>query len=305
MIEIYTDGACIGNPGPGGWAAIVVEDGRRSAHSGRPRQRTTNQRMEVQAAIEGLSRTDPGARITVFSDSLYLVNTMTKGWKRNANKDLWAKLDRLVGPRHVDFQWLKGHAGHPLQEEADRLAVQAARLTVSGGAPLSDGEGADPDDGPPSLTHLDEQGRARMVDISAKADTERVAVARGRVLMAPATLELVRSGQVGKGDVLGVARVAGVMAAKKTPDLIPLCHPLLLTHVGVEFELNEADSAVEITATVRTTGKTGVEMEAMTAVAVAALTIYDMAKAADRRMRIDAVRLARKSGGKSGEIVLE
>ena len=97
MIEIYTDGACIGNPGPGGWAAIVVQDGRKAAHSGRPRGRTTNQRMEVQAAIEGLSRTDPGARITVFSDSQYLVNTMSKGWKRNANKDLWAKLDRLVG----------------------------------------------------------------------------------------------------------------------------------------------------------------------------------------------------------------
>lgn len=281
-----------------------MQDGaRQELHGGE--EKTTNNRMEILAVIKGLETLPESSEVTIFSDSQYVVSTMTRNWKRNANKDLWAKLDRLVGPRDVDFRWLKGHAGHPLQEEADRLAVEAAKLTVSGGAPLSGRERADPDDGPPSLTHLDEQGRARMVDISAKADTERVAVARGRVLMAPATLELVRSGQVGKGDVLGVARVAGVMAAKKTPDLIPLCHPLLLTDIRVEFELNEADSAVEITATVRTTGKTGVEMEAMTAVAVAALTIYDMAKAADRSMRIDAVRLARKSGGKSGEIVLE
>ncbi|MEE9284682.1 MAG: cyclic pyranopterin monophosphate synthase MoaC [Dehalococcoidia bacterium] len=144
-----------------------------------------------------------------------------------------------------------------------------------------------------------------MVDISAKADTERVAVAKGRVVMTPATLGLVRSGQGAKGDILAVARVAGIMAAKKTPDLIPLCHPLLITDVAIDFELDEAGSAVEITATVRTTGKTGVEMEAMTAVSVAALTIYDMGKAADRAMRIEAVRLARKSGGKSGDIVLE
>jgi cyclic pyranopterin phosphate synthase len=155
------------------------------------------------------------------------------------------------------------------------------------------------------LTHLDSSGRARMVDISAKADTARVAVARGSVRMRPETLALIQSGRVEKGDVLAVARLAGVMAAKKTHELIPLCHPLLLTDVDVQLYPDEGESAVRIEATVRSTGKTGVEMEALTAVAVAALTVYDMCKAADRAIRIEGVRLVRKSGGKSGEIVLE
>lgn len=158
------------------------------------------------------------------------------------------------------------------------------------------------------LTHVDEEGRARMVDVGAKPDTEREAVARGRVYMRPETLALIRANQLKKGDALGVANVAGILAAKRTHELIPMCHPLLLTHVQVEFTLspNDADPAyVEIEATVRTTGKTGVEMEALTAVAIAALTIYDMAKAVDRAMRISDVRLVRKSGGKSGDLVLE
>jgi cyclic pyranopterin phosphate synthase len=155
------------------------------------------------------------------------------------------------------------------------------------------------------LTHVDSSGRARMVDISAKPDTARVAVARGSVSMQPETLALIQSGRVEKGDVLSVARLAGVMAAKKTHELIPLCHPLLLTDVDVQLYPDKAESAVHIEATVRSTGKTGVEMEALTAVAVAALTVYDMCKAADRAMRIEGVRLVRKSGGKSGEIVLE
>ncbi len=158
------------------------------------------------------------------------------------------------------------------------------------------------------LTHVDEEGRARMVDVGAKPDTEREAVARGRVYMRPETLALIRTNQLKKGDALGVANVAGIMAAKRTHELIPMCHPLLLTHVQVEFTFSPdgADPAyVEIEATVRTTGKTGVEMEALTAVAVAALTIYDMAKAVDRAMRISDVRLVRKTGGKSGEVILE
>ena len=160
-----------------------------------------------------------------------------------------------------------------------------------------------------TLTHLDAQGQARMVDVGEKADTERVAVARGRVEMQPATLALIAAGSLAKGDVLAVARVAGIMAAKQTPHLIPLCHPLLLTQVGVEFALRPAEEAeparIEIEATVRTRGKTGVEMEALAAVSVAALTIYDMGKAVDRGMRISDIRLARKAGGKSGAIVLE
>jgi cyclic pyranopterin phosphate synthase len=155
------------------------------------------------------------------------------------------------------------------------------------------------------LSHLDESGRPRMVDITAKPDTARQAIAKGSIYMKPETLALIRTGQVAKGDVLSVAQVAGVMAAKKTHELIPLCHPLLLTDIDVQLQPDEKKSALHITASVRTTGKTGVEMEALTAVAVAALTVYDMCKAVDRGMRIEGVRLARKSGGKSGEIVLE
>ena len=150
------------------------------------------------------------------------------------------------------------------------------------------------------LTHLDAEGRARMVDVSAKDETERIAVAAGSVLMQPATLMLIQSGGVAKGDVLAVARLAGIMAAKRTADLIPLCHPLALTAVEVELVCDPARASVDITATCRVTGRTGVEMEALTAVSVAALTIYDMCKAVDRGMRIADVRLMHKSGGKSG-----
>ncbi|HEX5691328.1 MAG TPA: cyclic pyranopterin monophosphate synthase MoaC [Roseiflexaceae bacterium] len=155
------------------------------------------------------------------------------------------------------------------------------------------------------LTHLDEHGHARMVDVGAKDNTQREAIARGSVQMQPETLALIVSGAAPKGDVLAVARIAGIMAAKRAPDLIPLCHPLLLTHVAVELTPDEQASSIQIEATVRTTGKTGVEMEALTAVSAAALTIYDMCKAVDRGMRIDDIRLAQKRGGKSGEIILE
>ena len=149
------------------------------------------------------------------------------------------------------------------------------------------------------LTHFDERGNAAMVDVSTKPETSRTAIARGRVVMAPETLARIRAGQMGKGDVLGVARIAGIMAAKRTSDLIPLCHPLMLSKVSVELTPVEPD-AVEIEALARVTGQTGVEMEALTAVSVAALTVYDMCKAVDRGMRIEAVRLVHKSGGKSG-----
>ena len=155
------------------------------------------------------------------------------------------------------------------------------------------------------LSHIDEQGRARMVDVGAKPDTQREAVARGLVTMKPETLKLVAEGAISKGEVLSVARVAGIMAAKNTPHLVPMCHPLLLTHVEVDLRLDIDISAIEITATVRTTGKTGVEMEALTAVSGSALTVYDMCKAVDKAMRIEKVRLVSKTGGKSGDIVLE
>lgn len=150
------------------------------------------------------------------------------------------------------------------------------------------------------LTHFDEEGKARMVDVSDKAATERIATAKGAVLMQPATLALIKEGGVKKGDVLSVARLAGIMGAKRTPDLIPLCHPLFLTSVQVDLTLDEARNAVDITATCKLTGKTGVEMEALTAVSVAALTVYDMCKAVDKGMQITDIRLTHKSGGKSG-----
>jgi cyclic pyranopterin phosphate synthase len=155
------------------------------------------------------------------------------------------------------------------------------------------------------LSHLDAEGRARMVDVSGKPDTRREAEAAAVVRMQPETLALIQSGGVPKGDVLAVAELAGVMAAKRTSELIPLCHPLPLDDVQVQATPDEASSSVEIRAVARTTGKTGVEMEALTAVAVAALTVYDMCKAADRAMRVESVRLVRKSGGRSGDVVLE
>jgi cyclic pyranopterin phosphate synthase len=156
-----------------------------------------------------------------------------------------------------------------------------------------------------SLTHLDGQGKAHMVDVTDKAPSVREATAAGEVLMRPETLALIQSDGLPKGDVLAVARVAGIMAAKRTPDLIPLCHPLPITQVSVDFAFDEPRSAIVIQARAKCTGVTGVEMEALTAVSMAALTIYDMCKAVDRGMRIEHIRLLRKSGGRSGEIVLE
>jgi len=152
-----------------------------------------------------------------------------------------------------------------------------------------------------SFTHFDSSGNAAMVDVSAKPVTDRTATARVRVLMRPATAAMIREGSAKKGDVLGVARIAGIMAAKRTSELIPLCHPLPISAVGID--LSAQDDAVEIAATVRTTGQTGVEMEALTAASIAALTVYDMCKSVDRGMRIDALRLVHKAGGKSGEFV--
>jgi cyclic pyranopterin phosphate synthase len=155
------------------------------------------------------------------------------------------------------------------------------------------------------LTHIDASGRPQMVDVSGKPDTQRKAVAKGTVRMGASTLGLLKKGKMAKGDVLAVAQLAGIMAAKQTPNLIPLCHPLLIGDIRIEFSLDEKNSTVEITTTVKSTGKTGVEMEALTATAVTALTIYDMCKAVDPGMRIENIRLVRKSGGKSGTVSLE
>lgn len=155
------------------------------------------------------------------------------------------------------------------------------------------------------LTHLDESGRASMVDVGAKPDSERIAVAEGWVIMHRNTLELIQRGNMKKGDVISVARLAGIMGAKRTADLIPLCHPLALTGIAVDMIVDEARSGLRIEASVRTVGKTGVEMEALTAVSIAALTVYDMGKAVDREMRIEGIRLLEKHGGTRGDYVAE
>ncbi|WP_338498956.1 cyclic pyranopterin monophosphate synthase MoaC [Delftia tsuruhatensis] len=156
-----------------------------------------------------------------------------------------------------------------------------------------------------SLTHFDAQGQAHMVDVGAKPATHRIAVAEGRITMQPETLAIIQSGTAKKGDVLGIARIAGIMAAKKTSDLIPLCHPLALTRVAVEFELLPETSSVRCLATVETVGPTGVEMEALTAVQVALLTVYDMCKAVDKGMVMEGIRVLEKHGGKTGSFVAQ
>ncbi|MCH7627051.1 MAG: cyclic pyranopterin monophosphate synthase MoaC [Chloroflexi bacterium] len=292
MIEIYTDGSCIVNPGPGGWAAIVFDGESKRVLSG-GEQKTTNNRMEILAVVKGLQTVPEASEVTVYSDSQYVINTMTRNWKRNANQDLWEQLDAEVNKRAVKWQWVRGHSGHPLNEEVDKLANGEARnikKALGGGA---------------GLTHVDEAGKAAMVDVGWKSETERVAVAKGSISMKPETLELIKANGFEKGDVLGVARIAGIMGAKNTSQLIPLCHPLPLDQVTVEFEYEDERRAVSITATAKTTARTGVEMEALTAVSVAALTIYDMCKGVDRAMRIGDIRLIRKTGGKSGDIFLE
>ncbi|HAZ31247.1 MAG TPA: cyclic pyranopterin monophosphate synthase MoaC [Dehalococcoidia bacterium] len=293
MIDIYTDGSCSDNPGPGGWAAIVVQDGRQVELKGSV-EGTTSNRMELTAAINGLAHVPEGSEVSIHSDSEYLVNTMTRNWKRRANLDLWHRLDELTAARKVKWVWVEGHSGHPGNERADRLAVEMSACT--GRMPRRQGEGP---------THFDSSGQVYMVDVSEKQITQRAAVAKGAVKMNPSTLELIERGQAAKGDVLAVAQMAGIMAAKRTSELIPLCHPLRLAGVAVEFQLDRERSVVEITATVKASERTGLEMEALTAVAVSALTIYDMCKAVDRGMKIEGIRLVKKTGGKSGTITLE
>jgi len=229
-----------------------------------------------------------------------------------------ATVERLAPEVPAD-RIVVAESGIRLPEDLDRLAAAGARCFLVGETLMREPDVAaatrrvlrlpPPPYPPPQagegregvFTHLDTEGRARMVDVSDKAETDRVAVAGARVVMRPETLERIRSGDVAKGDVLAVARLAGIMAAKRTAELIPLCHPLALTSVGVELACVPERSAVEITATCRLRGRTGVEMEALTAASVAALTVYDMCKAVDRGMAITDVRLLRKSGGRSGD----
>ena len=295
MIDIFTYGSAHGNVGPGGWAAIIIEDGQRRVRSGNEYE-TTKNRMELTAVIRGLEEAPEGTIVTVVSDNQYLVNTITRNSKRKVDQDLWTELNRLIPKRKVQWKLIRDHSVCPQKEEADAIAGREADRLLN--ASIHDGS-------VPMFTHLDWRGRAQMVDVSDKKVTQREAVAKGFVAMMPSTLAQITAHKVDKGDVFAAARLAGIMGAKLTSNLIPLCHPIPLNQVTVELESDPDQSGIRLKATARTDAKTGVEMEALTAVSVAALTIYDMCKSLDRKMRIQSIRLISKRGGKSGDISLE
>ena len=303
-VSIYIGGisqpAGGGERGPGGWAAVLVGTGRRQVLSGHEGGTTTG-RMELTAAVKGLEATVPEAEVTVYSVDEWMVNSVTLVSRRHGDVDLWAELDQLRAARKVTWQTTPARSGTEGEESAEAWAALEAALAQEHhqtGEPVEEAPS-------PRLTHLDSRGQASMVDVGWKEETDREAVARGFVAMAPDTIHLVQEGLVKKGDALATARLAGIMGAKLTSQLIPLCHPIPLDRVTVDLEVDEARGGVMITASARTSAKTGVEMEALTAVSVAALTIYDMCKSADRGMRIHNVRLVSKRGGKSGDFVLE
>ncbi len=235
MIEIYTDGA--NNPvlSQGGWGAVILEDDRKRVFSGMVKKTTSN-RMEIAAALEGILQTPQDAELKIYTDSQYLFGCMAKGWQRRANRDLWEKLDAAVAQRQVGWQWIERDNNNPAHQEAHALATGLASqgkalpsLPAAGqAAPLEASVGDE-------LTHVDALGRPKMVDITEKPDTQREAVAKGRVSMKATTLDRLKKGKMPKGDVLTVAQLAGIMAAKQTPQIIPLCHPLLIGEVKIEF----------------------------------------------------------------------
>lgn len=299
MLEIYTDGAYNPITRDGGWAAVLVEEDRQRVFSGMVTA-TTNNRMEITAALEGLKQTPMGTETTVYTDSQYLYGCMARNWERKANRDLWELMDKEAAQRKVKWEWIDQNVINPYQKEAHNLATAQVNPKEGNQKEASAKAAA-----AVGLTHVDAAGRPKMVDVTEKADTVRESTAKCTVRMQPATFDLIKQGKVAKGDVLTVAQLAGIMGAKQTPYLIPLCHPLLIGEAKVEFKPDEVSSSIEITAMVKITGKTGVEMEALTATAIAALTIYDMCKAVDRGITIDNLRMVRKSGGKSGTIELE
>ena len=342
---IYSDGGAIGNPGPGGFGVVVEADGKTLTLS-RGYRRTTNNRMELMGVIAGLESTSEiatGRRTQVVTDSRYVVDGMSKGWakrwrangwRRNRqgdmalNSDLWGRLLDVVEGRDVEFEWVKGHSGHPQNEMCDAMVREAANLSnndklvdegyedkgrgmMSQSEPFAalvgevDVPGDDDDQPEPDLTHIDSSGEARMVDVGRKGITERVATATCDVLMSERTLSLVRSGGIGKGDVIATAKLAGVMGGKRTAELIPMCHNIPISQIEVDIEELIDGVGLRIESTARATWRTGVEMEAMTAASVAALTVYDMCKSAERGIRVTDLRLIRKSGGKSGDYVAD
>ena len=286
MIQIHTDGSCLGNPGPGGWGAIIIyPDGDVKELSG-SNQDTTNNRMELKAVIEALNFIESGSMIELFSDSLYVINTITKGWKKKANIELWNELDNVIQKHtNISWNWVKGHSGDFYNEKVNDIAQGKAEMVKNN-----------------NLSHVNDEGSVQMVDVGQKSDSERIAVAKGFVKVSQEIISQVLAANNPKGDVLSISRIAGIMAAKKTPELIPLCHQIDLNHVEITIDIDESNSRFVIEASTKSSSKTGVEMESLVAVSITALTIYDMTKAIDHDSLISDIQLVSKKGGKSGNI---
>ncbi len=286
MIQIHTDGSCLGNPGPGGWGAIIIyPDGDVKELSG-SNQDTTNNRMELKAVIEALNFLESGSMIELFSDSLYVINTVTKGWKKKANIELWNELDNLIQKHNnISWNWVKGHSGDFYNEKVNDIAQGKAEMVKKN-----------------NLSHVNEEGSVQMVDVGQKNDSERTAVAKGFVKVSQEIISQVLAANNPKGDVLSISRIAGIMAAKKTPELIPLCHQIDLNHVDITIDIDDENNRFVIEASTKSSSKTGVEMESLVAVSITALTIYDMTKAIDHDSLISDIQLVSKKGGKSGNI---
>ena len=286
MIQIHTDGSCLGNPGPGGWGAIIIyPDGDVKELSG-SNQDTTNNRMELKAVIEALNFLQSGSMIELFSDSLYVINTITKGWKKKANIELWNELDNLIQKHNnISWNWVKGHSGDFYNEKVNDIAQGKAEMVKKN-----------------NLSHVNEEGSVQMVDVGQKNDSERTAVAKGFVKVSQEIISQVLAANNPKGDVLSISRIAGIMAAKKTPELIPLCHQIDLNHVDITIDIDDENNRFVIEASTKSSSKTGVEMESLVAVSITALTIYDMTKAIAHDSLISDIQLVSKKGGKSGNI---
>ena len=290
--EIYTDGSCIGNPGQGGWAGLIIDDQKIETEISGFDLNTTNNRMELLAVIKSIEKIEDGSAINLYSDSQYVINSITKNLKKEKNVDLWNELEKVLVNKSVQWFWVRGHSDNEFNNRVDRLARNTSKQIPK-------------EDQGFFLTHLDNEGKIQMVDIDSKASTKREAMAEALVQFQPKTLEIVMEGGLKKGDVFTVAKIAGITGSKKTSDLIPLCHKINLSHVDINFDVDIKKSQVKIISSVKAEYKTGVEMEALTAVMCAGLTIYDMCKSIDKLITIKEVKLIRKSGGKSGDFVLE
>ena len=218
---LFTDGSCIGNPGPGGWASIIIINDVNTTLSGSDEE-TTNNKMEITAIIKGLEQFPENSSVKIFTDSEYVINTMTKNWKRNTNLDLWNCLDSLVKNRTIEWNWVKGHSGNKLNDEADLIANGEAKKIIQ----------------KKKLTHLNKEGNAQMVDTSTKGITERIAIVSGKILMKKETLDTALKGNLKKGDLFSVAKTSGINAAKWTHLLIPMCHPIPVSNVVIDIVPN-------------------------------------------------------------------